>query len=64
MRPRWWRSSSYPSLSWLPAVIPFAFPLFFGERPQLGQYRKRANRLAVGLFTLRALAGLAIKYLV
>jgi hypothetical protein len=64
MRPRWWRSSSYPSLSWLPAVIPFAFPLFLDARPRSAQYRKRANRLAVGLFTLTALAGLAIKYLV
>jgi hypothetical protein len=45
-------------------MFPLAFPHFLDARPQLEQYRKRANRLAVGLFTLTALAGLAIKYLV
>ncbi|MGI4821697.1 MAG: hypothetical protein ACRYFV_10860 [Janthinobacterium lividum] len=45
-------------------MIPFAFPLFLDKRPRSAQYRKRANRLALALFTLTALAGLASKYLV
>ena len=45
-------------------MIPFAFPIFLDERPHSAQYRKRANRLALGLFTLTALVGLAVKYLV
>lgn len=45
-------------------MIQVAFPLFLDERPRSAQYHKRANRLALGLFTLAALAGLAIKYLV
>jgi hypothetical protein len=44
-------------------MIPFAFPIFLDHRPRSAQYRKRASRLALGLFTLTALAGLAIKYL-
>jgi len=45
-------------------MIPFAFPIFLNKRPQSAQYRKRANRWAVGLFTLTAFVGLAIRYLV
>lgn len=44
-------------------MIPFAFPIFSDERHQSPQYRKRANRLALVVFTLTALVGLAIKYL-
>jgi hypothetical protein len=43
-------------------MIPFAFPLFIDDRNQSPQYRKRANRLALVVFTLTALVGLAIKY--
>ena len=58
------RYSSHRSLIPLHAMIPFAFPIFLDERPHSAQYRKRANRLALGLFTLTALVGLAVKYLV
>lgn len=44
-------------------MIPFAFPIFEDKRPRSPQYRKRANRLALVLFTCTALVGLAIKYL-
>ncbi|GAA3997162.1 hypothetical protein GCM10022408_04780 [Hymenobacter fastidiosus] len=43
-------------------MIPFAFPIFHDERNQSPQYRKRANHLALLLFTLTALAGLVVKY--
>lgn len=46
------------------AMIPFAFPLFSDKRLHSRQYHRRANRLALGLFTLTTLVGLAIKYLV
>ena len=58
------RYRSYHALIPSPAMIPFAFPIFLNERPRSAQYRKRANRLALGLFTLTALVGLAVKYLV
>lgn len=45
-------------------MIPVAFPIFLDERPRSPRYRKRANRLAVVLFTLTALVGFAVKYLV
>jgi hypothetical protein len=45
-------------------MIPFAFPLFLDEHPHSAQYRRRANHLALVLFTLTALMGLAVKYLV
>lgn len=44
-------------------MIPFAFPIFLNDRKQSPQYRKRANRLALGLFTVTAIVGLTIKYL-
>ena len=44
-------------------MILFAFPHILDERPQSAQYRKRANRLALVLFTLTALVGLGVKYL-
>jgi hypothetical protein len=44
-------------------MLPFAFPIFPEKRPRSAQYRKRANRLALVLFTLTAIAGLASKYL-
>jgi hypothetical protein len=44
-------------------MIPFAFPIFLDERPRSPQYRQRANRLALILFSLTALVGLAVKYL-
>ena len=44
-------------------MIPFAFPIFLNERHRSPQYRKRANRLALVLFALTALGGLAVKYL-
>jgi len=44
-------------------MIPFAFPIFVNKRPESVQYRKRANRFALVLFTLTAIAGLASKYL-
>ena len=59
-----WRYSIYRSLTSLHAMIPFAFPIFLDERPRSPQYRKRANRLALVLFTLTALVGLAVKYFV
>ena len=40
--------------------VPYAPP---GDQPQTPQQRKRANRFALVLFTLTALAGLLIKYL-
>jgi hypothetical protein len=43
-------------------MIPFAFPIFTDDRRQSLQQRKRANRLALVLFTITALVGLAIKY--
>ncbi|GAA3927704.1 hypothetical protein [Hymenobacter algoricola] len=43
-------------------MIPFAFPIFHDDRNQSPQYRKRANRFALVLFTVTALAGLAVKY--
>ena len=43
-------------------MIPFAFPIFEDKRPRSPRYHQRANRLAVGLFTLTALLGLAVKY--
>ena len=45
-------------------MIPFAFPLFDDKRLHPRQYHRRANRLALGIFTLTALVGLAIKSLV
>jgi hypothetical protein len=44
-------------------MIPFAFPVFLQERHHSPQYRKRANYLALVVFSLTALVGLAIKYL-
>ena len=44
-------------------MIPFAFPIFLDKRPRSARYRQRANRLALVLFTLTAIAGLASKYL-
>jgi hypothetical protein len=44
-------------------MIPFAFPLFLDDRSRSPQYRRRANRLALVLFSLTALMGLAVKYL-
>ena len=44
-------------------MIPFTFPIFLDERPRSAQYRKRANRLALGLFTLTTPTGLAIRHL-
>ena len=44
-------------------MIPFAFPIFLNDRRSSPQYHKRANRLALGLFAITALAGLAVKYL-
>ena len=58
------RYNSHHALIPAHAMIPFAFPIFLDERPQSAQYRKRANRLALVLFTLTALVGLAVKYLV
>ena len=58
------RYSSHRTLIPSHAMIPFAFPIFLEERPQSAPYRKRANRLALGLFTLTALVGVAVKYLV
>ncbi|SFQ82587.1 hypothetical protein SAMN04515668_4842 [Hymenobacter arizonensis] len=58
------RYTLYHTLILSPAMIPVAFPIFLDERPRSRQYRQRANRLALGLFTLTALVGLAIKYLV
>jgi hypothetical protein len=43
-------------------MIPFAIPIFTDDCKQSSQYRKRANRFALVLFTLTALVGLAIKY--
>ena len=44
-------------------MLPFAFPIFPDDRNQSPHYRKRANRLALVVFTLMALIALAIKYL-
>jgi len=44
-------------------MLPFAFPFFPDDRNQSPHYRKRANRLALVVFTVTALVGLAIKYL-
>jgi hypothetical protein len=44
-------------------MIPFAFPIFLEERPRSPQYRQWANRLALILFSLTALVGLAVKFL-
>ena len=44
-------------------MIPFAFPVFLDKRPRSVRYRQRTNRLALVVFTLTAIAGLAIKYL-
>jgi hypothetical protein len=44
-------------------MIPFAFPIFLDKRPRSPQYRQWANRLALVLFSLTALVGLAVKYL-
>lgn len=63
MHPLQRRYRNYHSLIPLHAMIPFAFPIFLDKRPRSAQYRQRANHLAVGLFTLTALVGLAIKYL-
>ena len=43
-------------------MIPFAFPIFEADCKQ-SPPRKQANRFALVLFTLTALAGLAVKYL-
>ena len=43
-------------------MISFAFPVFEDKRPHSPQYHRRANRLALGLFTLAALVGLALTY--
>ena len=44
-------------------MIPFAFPNSLKECPQSAQYLKRATRLALVLFRLTALLGLAVTYL-
>jgi hypothetical protein len=44
-------------------MIPLAFPIVETERNPSPRQRRRANRFALMLFTLTALAGLAIKYL-
>lgn len=44
-------------------MIPFVFPVFLEKRPRSRQSHKRANRLALGLIALTALAGLVLKYL-
>ena len=46
------------------AMIPFAFPTSLKECPQSAQYLKRATRLALVLFRLTALLGLAVTRLV
>jgi hypothetical protein len=40
-----------------------AFSIFLDDRLRSQQYCRRANRLALGLFSLTALVGLAVKYL-
>ena len=43
-------------------MILFAFPIFEDKCPHSPQYHQRANRLALGLFTLTLLAGLTVKF--
>ncbi|SFQ82582.1 hypothetical protein [Hymenobacter arizonensis] len=43
-------------------MIPFAFPIFEDTRSRPRPYHQRANRLAVVLFAVTLLMGLAIKY--
>lgn len=43
-------------------MILFAFPIFEDKRPRSRQYHRRANRLAVVLFSVTLLVGFAIKY--
>ena len=44
-------------------MILFPLPIFLDDHKQSPQHRKRANRLALGLFASTALVGLAVKYL-
>ena len=44
-------------------MILVAFPIFETTGKQSPQQRKRTHRFALVLFTLTALAGLAVKYL-
>jgi len=44
-------------------MIPVAFPIFSNDRHQSPRCRKGANRFALALVTLTALAGLVVKYL-
>jgi len=43
-------------------MIHLAFPIFEDKRPRSPQYHQRANRLAMGLFTLALLVGLILKF--